>query len=352
MSEILSVVGMFVPWFLILWVANVAEERRQRAEPYQALAVMAFLATALLYGAMLVGGLLLQLVGWMMTTQPEMAAEMTAAVGEGLPVASWPLLAVGFWGPALVGLLLLVPGTRRLFSRFTGLDAANPVHGVALALSMLVAVNLVVTLGVGLGNMADMLAVEGGMADNPMPALWTQQILTALLAMVGVGWLSRRTLPETLARLGLRALTLRQWWIGVGTGLGMVPVVLGLEYLLSLAGIGASPDVERLTEQLLGGLFTSPWGILTLGLAAALGEETLFRGAMTPRFGLLFSSLLFALVHSNYGITFSTAVVLGLGLLLGWQRLRYNTTTAMVTHAVYNMTLGVLAYLGSTGLDV
>ena len=190
------------------------------------------------------------------------------------------------------------------------------------------------------------------MADNPMPALWTQQILTALLAMVGVGWLSRRTLPETLARLGLRALTLRQWWIGVGTGLGMVPVVLGLEYLLSLAGIGASPDVERLTEQLLGGLFTSPWGILTLGLAAALGEETLFRGAMTPRFGLLFSSLLFALVHSNYGITFSTAVVLGLGLLLGWQRLRYNTTTAMVTHAVYNMTLGVLAYLGSTGLDV
>ena len=83
----------------------------------------------------------------------------------------------------------------------------------------------------------------------------------------------------------------------------------------------------------------------TLGLAAALGEELVFRGAMQPRFGLLLTAILFALLHSNYGITLSTAVVLILGLVLGWQRIRYNTSSAMITHATYNITLGLMAFL-------
>ena len=152
-------------------------------------------------------------------------------------------------------------------------------------------------------------------------------------------------------RLGVVVPTRRQWLIGVVAGLVMVPVVMLLEYLGSTVGIGASPDVEKLTEQLLGALIASPVGILTLGLSAALGEETLFRGALTPKFGVLLSSLLFALVHSNYGITFSTVVVLLLGLLLAYLRNRHNTSTAMVTHAVYNISLGVLAYLSASFLD-
>ena len=131
----------------------------------------------------------------------------------------------------------------------------------------------------------------------------------------------------------------------------MVPVVMLLEYLGTTVGVGASPDVERLTEQLLGALFASPWGILTMGLSAALGEETLFRGALTPRFGVLLSSLMFALVHSNYGITLSTLVVFLLGLLLALLRNRYNTSTSMVTHAVYNISLGVLALLSASFLN-
>jgi len=75
--------------------------------------------------------------------------------------------------------------------------------------------------------------------------------------------------------------------------------------------------VEALTEQLLGPLFSSLWGVATLGLAAALGEETLFRGALQPRFGLWATALIFALVHSNYGISLSTVVVFILGIVLG-----------------------------------
>ena len=110
--------------------------------------------------------------------------------------------------------------------------------------------------------------------------------------------------------------------------------------------------MERLTEELLGSLFTSPLGIITLGIAAALGEEPLFRGAVQPRFGLLLTALLFAVLHSNYGITLSTLIVFILGLVLGWLRIRYNTSTAMITHAVYNMSLGLLAYLGTMMLDI
>jgi membrane protease YdiL (CAAX protease family) len=83
-----------------------------------------------------------------------------------------------------------------------------------------------------------------------------------------------------------------------------------------------------------------------LGLAAALGEETVFRGALQPRFGLVFTSILFALLHSQYGLSFSTIAVFVIGLVLGVLRLRANTTTAMITHAVYNMSLGLITYLG------
>ncbi|MCC6458177.1 MAG: CPBP family intramembrane metalloprotease [Caldilineaceae bacterium] len=349
MSEILSLVTMFVPLFLIVWIANVAEGRRQREQPYEGLALVAYIFLFVLYGLGVLAGLLMQFGSWIATLDPS----LFESLGQEMPLASLPLLALGLWLPSLLGIILLLPPVRRLFARFTALNAESPVHAVALSLSMLVLVNLIMTLGIGLGNLADILAsAEEEAESNTLLSLWVQQILTALLAMVGVGWLSRRSWGETLARLGIAMPSDREWLIGIGVGLGMVPVVLLIEALSSFLGMGANADVERLSEQLLGALFTTPFGILTIGLSAGLGEETLFRGALLPRFGLILSSLLFALVHSNYGITLSTLVVLILGLVLGWLRLRYNTSTAMITHAVYNMTLGLLAYLSTFNIDV
>jgi uncharacterized protein len=198
---------------------------------------------------------------------------------------------------------------------------------------------------------AESQSPSGG-GDSTMISLWTQQILTALLAAVGVGWWTRRSWRATLDRLALVMPSGREWLVGIGFGLGMVPVVLLIESLASFVGVTADADVERLSEQLLGSLFMTPLGILTIGLAAGLGEETLFRGALQPRFGLILTAVFFALVHSQYGITLSTLVVLLLGLVLGWLRLRYNTSTAMITHAVYNMTLGLIAYFSANLLDI
>lgn len=349
MNEVLGVVALFIPLFLVVWLANLAEARRERDEDYQVLARIAYIFLGALYLIGILGGLLLQLAAVALQNEPTLFQQ----AGVEIEFASMPLLAVGIWLPSLLGLILLVPPVRKLVARFTDLDAASPVHAVALSLSMLVLINLLVTLGVGIGNFADIVAEgEPTSGDATMLSLWAQQILTALLAAVGVGWLTRRSWAATLARLGLVMPSPREWLIGIGFGLGMVPAVLLLESLASLMGMAVDADVERLSEQLLGTLFTSPLGILTIGLSAGLGEETLFRGALQPRFGLLLTAIFFALVHSQYGITLSTAVVLLLGFVLGWQRLRYNTSTAMITHAVYNMTLGLIAYLSVNLLEI
>lgn len=351
MSELISLVLLFVPLFAVFWVANVAEGRRARGEPYETPALAAYLLLAVVYAGGVAIGLLIQLGAALFARQPGLLAE--AGIGElDQGIASLPLVGLSLWLPSLLGLLLLLPPVRRAVARLLPMDAQNPVHGVALAVSMLILTNLLITLGMGLGNLADMVAeADDGRDGIALLTLWAQQILTALLAMVGVGWLTRRDLRSTLLRLGIVMPSARQWMIGAGLGIAMVPVVLALEYAASLVGMGANPDVERLTEELLGPLFQSPFGILTLGLSAALGEETIFRGAAQPRFGLIATAVLFALIHSNYGITLSTLAVFLVGLLLGWVRLRHNTTTAMALHAVYNITLGLLAYLSASMLD-
>jgi membrane protease YdiL (CAAX protease family) len=252
--------------------------------------------------------------------------------------------------PSVLGLLLLLKPVRRLAARFTELDPDNPVHAVALSLTMLPLIALGFTLGIGLDTLAAQLAVQSeqtGSDPFSLAALWAQAVMFLLTALIGVGWLSRRSWAESLARLGLVRPTGSQVLLGIGAALLMVPAAMALEALFNAFGLTVGQDVESLSELLMGPLFATPFGIISVGLAAALGEEPLFRGAMQPRFGLVLSSLVFAVVHSQYGISLATIIVLALGLALGIIRLRTNTTTAIITHAVYNSTLGALAYFAA-----
>ena len=135
------------------------------------------------------------------------------------------------------------------------------------------------------------------------------------MAIIGVGWLSRKGLGEALQRLGIDVPTLhaaRHGLIGIG-----ILLALGVTGLLSLAssvGIAVGQDVEKLSELLVGPLTQSIWGVLTLGLAAAIGEESILRGALQPRFGLLLTSIVFTLLHAQYGFSLATGVILVVGL--------------------------------------
>lgn len=347
MIEILSILALFVPLIVIMLFANAAEQARQQGKP-------SGLLTAVSYGFLIALYLLFILIGLLLQATTALPPDLLAQSGLNSPlfaslVESLPAIGLGLWLPSLIGLILLLPPIRRLLAQLIPIDPANHVHAISLAFSSLVITNLLVTLGIGLGNLAE-AASAGTTADQQttLTQLWTQQILTAVFAMFGIGWLIRRNGRSLWERLGITGLTGREWLLGIGIGLALVPVALGFEWLAGLVG-WENAEVEQLAEALLGPLFTSIPGILTLGLAAAIGEETLFRGAVQPRFGLLLTSLLFALLHSTYGISIATVVVFVLGYILGWLRNRYNTTMAMVVHAVYNMSLGVLSFF-STGV--
>jgi membrane protease YdiL (CAAX protease family) len=348
--EIFILFLLFAPLVFILWVANLADRRRIEgsASPQQALTWLAYGALVALYGVLAGLGLMFQLLAWL--SQGPLAAELSHDLrAGGLDPALLPRIGMALWLPALLGVLLLLRPVRYLCGRLIPtFNPASTVHGVALSYISLVLMNLLFTLGLGLDNLAEMLEANeaAGMAFDPASSIWAQDLLLAVMALVGVGWLARRGLGAALKRLGVVLPTARQVMLGLGSGLLLVPSVLLLEQAANAAGLNSDPGVERLTEEMIGPLVSSALGILTLGLAAALGEESLFRGALQPRFGLLLTTILFALLHSNYGITLSTLLVFVVGLALGLLRLRANTSTAMLAHAIYNMALGLITHWG------
>ncbi|CAN5657343.1 hypothetical protein BH10CHL1_BH10CHL1_35370 [soil metagenome] len=349
--ELISTLILFALLGLVIMVANLAEKRRQSNAPYRSFVVISYGMLILIDGILLVGGLLLQQVAIRLIQDPGLAQQVNPLLAPGVDPAKlfggFAIYGTGIWLPALFGILLLLPAVRRLLAHVIPIDPASPVHAVALSFIMLVVINLMITLGSGLGNLATTLEQQAadGQPAVTLIGLWAQQILTALLAIVGVGWLVRRDWKTALQRLGIVKPTWRQVLFGLILGLLLVPVVMLLERVSSMFQIGFDPNVEKLTEQLLGPLSRTLIGILTIGVAAALGEETLLRGAVQPRFGLELTALVFALLHSTYGLSLSTLVVFILGLVLGLVRNRANTSTSMIVHAVYNITLAVLAYL-------
>ena len=347
--DVVLTVLLFLPILLVLWLANLSYRKRIEGDlrNERTLKLLSYGLLFLLYGFLTFFGLMLLGIGMMAAFAPQ-AFNTADLAALGFQTGRLPWMGGALLVLSLVGLLLLTRPARRLFARFTPIDPSHPVHAVALSMTALVLINLAFTVAIGIDNLADMLqtSAQAGAQSNPAPGLWVQNITFVLMGLVGVGWFARRNIGAALIRLGIVVPSLGQVILGVVVGLIMVPLVILAESLAGQLGLGASEGVERLTEQLIGPLTMSIPGILTLGLAAALGEETVFRGALQPRFGLVFTTLLFALLHSQYGLSFSTVAVFLVGLVLGILRQRANTSTSMITHAVYNMSLGLISFLG------
>jgi len=347
MRLVLSTIIQFLPFIIILWAANICEGRRAAGKPHRGwrIAVYALLSIALVLA--LVSGLLLQILGAVAQDQatarqlggvPGISAELLQAA---------PRVGLGLWLPAIIGLALLLVPVRRALARLIPIDASNTVHTVALVYAMFVLSQLLTTTGLGLANVAGLLESADISGADLISVFWTQDITWLLMALIGVGWLSRKGLRQALPRLGLVTPTARQLALGVGLGVVLALSVTGALSLAGKLGIVVNQDVERLSELLVGPLTQSMWGVLTLGLAAAIGEESLLRGALQPRFGLLLTSLIFTLLHAQYGFSLATLIILAVGLILGLVRNHHNTVVAMLVHALYNITLGLLALLGS-----
>ena len=181
---------------------------------------------------------------------------------------------------------------------------------------------------------------DSGRPVADVGSLVGQLIGEVVFALAAVGLWVGRDLRAVRERLGLGGMSSRH-------------VVVALLGLAAVIGVNAGMEwIERtyfhelwLRDQDMVKLIAGDISVaaaLVLGVSAGIGEEVLVRGALQPRVGLMWASLLFAAGHVQY-TWFGMLTIALLGVMLGAVRIRANTTTAIVVHGLYD----IFAALGS-----
>jgi membrane protease YdiL (CAAX protease family) len=251
-----------------------------------------------------------------------------------MDAAGWVLIAI-----SLYAIMVCVRPVRRLLARLMPLDPESAVHTLALVLAGYLAGNTLFALT------QDVLLelVAEGLTVTILDIL-LQQIAFVIIAFFGAGYLTRRNLQQVSRRLGLERPTTNQLLLGLAT----IGLLIVLQWVIGATWALLDPEQAEvlgdLNESLLAG-FDSVGEWLILAIASGIGEEILFRGALQPVFGVFFTSILFAIVHVQYGLTPITLAVFLLGIILGILRRRTNTTVTIFVHFGYNFILGLFALL-------
>jgi hypothetical protein len=266
----------------------------------------------------------------------ESAGNQTFITGENIKAMGPSVLFMAFWGMATS----LKP-IQQLLARLIPIEPGSPVHTLALVLA-----------GYLMGNTALTLSQGGleGLAETAVPTslafFAVSELLFAAIGFLGVGVFIRRDWRELMKRLGLVRPTSGQLVRGVGWIIVLVLLQIVAAGLWAILNPEQIATLEDINSVLLENVDTIPeW--LVLALAAGIGEEILFRGAIQPVFGLWFTSIIFAVVHVQYGFSPITLFVVLLAVILGLIRRRHNTTIAIFVHAGYNFVLGLLALLAT-----
>jgi uncharacterized protein len=305
--------------------------RKSRMAEISLLFVLAILSLVLLAGGLLLG------IVW---ASGQMPADVYPQ--KMLAIAAIPVATAG-----LIGLALCVPTLVKIVGRKpNGEFWTDPPVFLALWLfaTVLLANNLIGIIGFEQLNQVDAFSLGTGGRIPPV-AILASQLPFILVAVLGVGAGIRRNLRETLARLGYGPISL--------THLGIVLLFIVGAFGLSVAADALfaqlQPDLYRQVGELTQTLF-NPKGMspvsavlfaLLIGVGAGLGEETLFRGAVQPVFGIPVTSVLFASMHVQYGPSLLLGYIFVLSIGLGLLRRYINTTASFLAHASYN-TLSIL----------
>jgi membrane protease YdiL (CAAX protease family) len=177
-----------------------------------------------------------------------------------------------------------------------------------------------------LSNTGKPLADVGGLVG--------QLVGEVLFALAAIGLWVGRDAQQARERLGLGGMNMRH-------------VIIAAIGLAAVIGVNAGMEhVERtqfhdlwLRDQAMVKLIAAELSLtamLVLGVSAGVGEEVLVRGALQPRVGLVWASLLFAAGHVQY-TWFGMLTIMLLGITLGLIRKYANTTTAIVVHGLYDI---------------
>jgi membrane protease YdiL (CAAX protease family) len=266
-------------------------------------------------------------IGAGLTAAVLLIASLAFPFARGVPPDATSLI---FLGAAGALLLTLSPQMRVRAARVIPIDPSRPTHTMALQLTLLtVAVWLLSQVG---GQALDPKSYS---QLTPLDTVRDELPLFAA-AFVGVGLLVRRNLRQSLSRLGL----VRPTWAQVLVALALMEALFAVNLGLQHVSDWLTPDVSRrvndVSNQIYAQLGQNILAFALLSLGAGIGEETLFRGALQPRLGLILTTLLFAAVHVQYGVSFILLIVLIAGLGLGVLRIYACTTACIITHVSYD----------------
>jgi membrane protease YdiL (CAAX protease family) len=243
-----------------------------------------------------------------------------AVSGDRLGVA---LLSVG------LGLgLPLAPNVRKLLARVMPIDPKSRIDMVGLSVLFGFMAFLIVSFFADSEPSDETTAV--GLAD-----LLLQVIIFVGLAFITVGTGIYRTFRQAIDRLGLRPISVGAIAIAAGSVIVMLFISGMASVITDIVQPELMDDLSQVTDDMTANVQNVP-GAVALGLSAGIGEELLLRGAVQPRFGLVPTSIFFALLHTQYGLTFVLVGLFAIGMLLGVLRNRYGTIAPIIAHALFN----------------
>lgn len=159
-----------------------------------------------------------------------------------------------------------------------------------------------------------------------------------LVALSGCGIFVRKNFKEIIQYLGLKKPSLREIFIGISVSIGLIFLSSIIELIFQILF-----NQPQESEEWIKNLITLP-NIFIIGIGAGISEEILFRGAMQPKFGILFTSILFALGHVQYTF-FGIFILFIISIILGYLRRLTNTTTTIITHSFYDIILMIMLFL-------
>ena len=326
--EIFLLLIVFLPIFALIVAANVIVDRSSQLGQ-RAFQVFLFLTNSLVLFA-----------GMVLLVLP--STDLALSLEEmGFPLTNLDQIGLTIVLVAGWGMLVSLTPVRRLLARIIPLDPTSSVHTLALVLA-----------GYLVSQGALTLSQDGllGLVESAQPAsvalVVSSALLFIILAFLGVGLLIRRNGRSLTVRLGLSRPTLVHL---ASAGV----IIVGLVILQAIAGaIWAllNPEQAATLEEvnnLLLSDFDTLWEWMLLALASGISEELLFRGALQPVFGLGLTSVLFALLHVQYGFTPFMLVILLLAVILGLVRRYFSTTVSIIVHVGYNFVLGLIALLAA-----
>ena len=240
---------------------------------------------------------------------------------------------------AAIGLPLLRP-VRLVLARVMPFDPNSPADMIGLSVLLATAVFV--------GGSSLRAGADITTTSVDVFGLVSQAAALILMAFFGVGFLIQRDFRSTARRLGLTALQPKHVWIA----LAVVIAVFAVTILGSLLTLAFQPGLEKQINDNLGTMtrnLSSFSGALMLGISAGFSEEILFRGAIQPRYGIVFTSVVFALLHVQYGFSFTIISIFMVSVILGFLRKRINTSASIITHVVYDVLAVLLSLSGGGG---